>query len=84
MSINRIRPEQKRWPARSVKYMRTLGYALILFGIISAVIILIYSATIGWSGLTGSVVAIMTGIGFLNIAGECDCSFKRDNCCNRY
>jgi len=63
--------------------MRTLGYALILFGIISAVIILIYSAVLGWSGLTGSIVAVMAGIGFLNLAGGEGCC--RDNSiCNRH
>ena len=64
--------------------MRGLGYALILFGIISAVIILLYGAIIGWSGLTGSIVAVMTGVGFLNLAG--DCGWKEsNNCgCNRY
>lgn len=65
--------------------MRTLGYALILFGIISAVIILIYNPALGWSGLTGSIVAVMTGIGFLNLAGEYGCTKEKDNCgCNRY
>lgn len=67
--------------------MRTLGYALILFGIISAVIILIYNAAIGWSGLTGSIVAIMTGIGFLNLAGEYGCPNEKNKCgcnCDRY
>lgn len=65
--------------------MRTLGYALILFGIISAVIILIYSGVIGWSGLTGSVVAVMAGIGFLNLAGDFCCKESINNCgCNRY
>lgn len=47
--------------------MRTLGYALILFGIISAVIILIYGNLIGWSGLTGSIAAVLAGIGFLTV-----------------
>lgn len=62
--------------------MRGLGYALILFGIISAVIILLYGAVIGWSGLTGSIVAVMTGVGFLSIAGEgcnrpANCNYNR-------
>ncbi len=62
--------------------MRGLGYALILFGIISAVIILLYGTVIGWSGLTGSIVAVMAGVGFLNLSGE----YYRENngCgCNR-
>ncbi|MBE5802961.1 MAG: hypothetical protein E7316_00435 [Clostridiales bacterium] len=63
--------------------MRTLGYALILFGIISAVIILVYSAVLGWSGLTGSVVAVIAGVGFLNLAADC-CVKESNNCCNRY
>lgn len=58
--------------------MRGLGYALILFGIISAVIILLYGAFIGWSGLTGSIVAVMTGVGFLNLTGEC---YHENNTC---
>lgn len=63
--------------------MRGLGYALILFGIISAVIILLYGTVIGWSGLTGSIVAVMTGVGFLTLAG--DCYKDNNNCgCNRY
>lgn len=63
--------------------MRGLGYALILFGIISAVIILLYGPTIGWSGLTGSIVAVMTGVGFLTFD---NCNVKESNgCgCNRY
>lgn len=63
--------------------MRGLGYALILFGIISAVIILLYGAIIGWSGLTGSIVAVMTGVGFLNLAGDC-CKENNSCGCNRY
>ena len=61
--------------------MRTLGYALILFGIISAVIILIYAQTLGWSGLTGSIVAVMAGIGFLNLAGD-GCCREHNTICN--
>lgn len=64
---------------RSVNDMRTLGYALILFGIISAVIILIYPDILGWSGLTGSIVAVMSGIGFLNYAG--DGSYRENTVC---
>jgi len=65
--------------------MRTLGYALILFGIISGVIILVFYPTLGWSGLTGSIVAVMTGVGFLNLVGEYGCTREKDNCCcNRY
>ena len=58
--------------------MRGLGYALILFGIISAVIILLYGAIIGWSGLTGSIVGVMTGVGFLNQSGE---YYRENNSC---
>lgn len=58
--------------------MRGLGYALILFGIISAVIILLYGTIIGWSGLTGSIVAVMTGVGFLSQAGD---YFKENSGC---
>ena len=65
--------------------MRGLGYALILFGIISAVIILLYGIFIGWSGLTGSIVAVMTGVGFLSLSGECCAKENSCNCgCNRY
>lgn len=46
--------------------MRALGYTLILFGIITAVVIMLYNEALGWSGLTGSVVGILTGIGFVN------------------
>lgn len=53
--------------------MRALGYTLILFGIISAVVIMLYSQTLGWSGLTGSIVGIMTGIGFINHVPERTC-----------
>lgn len=66
--------------------MRTLGYALILFGIISAVIILIYGAILGWSGLTGSITAVLAGIGFLNLADCYGCAKETSNygCgCNR-
>lgn len=63
--------------------MRGLGYALILFGIISAVIILLYGPTIGWSGLTGSIVAVMTGVGFLTQCGD-NCRENNACGCNRY
>lgn len=66
--------------------MRTLGYALILFGIISAVIILIYGFILGWSGLTGSIAAVLAGIGFLNVV-DCYGCCKETTCgcgCNRY
>lgn len=46
--------------------MRALGYTLILFGIISAVVIMLYNEALGWFGLTGSIVGILTGIGFVN------------------
>lgn len=67
--------------------MRGLGYALIIFGIISAVIILLYNAPLGWSGLTGSIVAIMTGMGFLAQNGTLGWKENDNNCgcgCNRY
>lgn len=65
--------------------MRTLGYALILFGIISAVIILIYADILGWSGLAGSIVGIIAGIGFLNNCGEgCGCRENTGCGCNNY
>ena len=65
---------------RSVNDMRTLGYALILFGIISSVIILIYPLIFGWSGLTGSIVAVMAGVGFLNLEGGGCC--RENTICN--
>ena len=65
--------------------MRGLGYALIFFGIITAVLILLYGSFVGWSGLVGSIVAVMAGVGFLYLAGDC---FGKDHCqsscCNRY
>ena len=71
------------WLMKEDNDMRGLGYALILFGIISAVIILLYGAVIGWSGLTGSIVAVMTGVGFLTQCGD-GCK-ENNNCnCNRY
>jgi len=63
--------------------MRGLGYALIVIGIISAVLIFLYSAVLGWSGLIGSVTAVLTGVGFIscNPCGVC----QQNNCgCNRY
>ena len=65
--------------------MRGLGYALILFGIITAVLILLYGSIIGWSGLVGSIVAVMAGVGFLYLAGDC-CGKDhcQSSCCNRY
>ena len=65
--------------------MRGLGYALILFGIITAVLILLYGSYIGWSGLVGSCVAVMAGVGFLYLAGDC-CGKDhcQSSCCNRY
>lgn len=63
--------------------MRGLGFALIIFGILSAVIILLYGAVIGWSGLTGSIVAVMAGVGFLYLAGD-GCRQEHYTCgCNR-
>lgn len=68
--------------------MRALGYTLILFGIISAVVIMLYSQSLGWSGLTGSIVGIMTGIGFINHVPERCCRENTttvNTCgCNRF
>lgn len=61
--------------------MRGLGFALILFGILSAVIILLYGPIIGWSGLVGSVAAVMCGVGFLFIEGD---SCRNRNQCRNY
>lgn len=69
--------------------MRSLGYTLILFGILSAVVIMIYNTTLGWSGLAGSIIGVITGIGFLNPADD-GCRREHpavtNNCggCNRY
>lgn len=64
--------------------MRGLGFALILFGIITAVLILLYGGTVGWSGLVGSVAAVMTGVGFLSLDGGVyrtgGCGQCRSNC----
>lgn len=66
--------------------MRALGYTLVLFGIISAVVIMLYSQSLGWSGLTGSIVGIMTGIGFINHTPErCRETTTVNTCgCNRF
>lgn len=66
--------------------MRALGYTLVLFGIISAVVIMLYSQSLGWSGLTGSIVGIMTGIGFINHTPErCQETTTVNTCgCNRF
>ena len=54
--------------------MRGLGYALIL----------LYGNIVGWSGLVGSIVAVMAGVGFLYLAGDCCPDRCQSNCCNRY
>lgn len=66
--------------------MRGLGYALIVVGIISAVLIFLYAEILGWSGLVGSVVAVLTGVGFLsyNTCGCANCRQNNYSCtCNR-
>ena len=72
--------------AKGVTSMRGLGYALIIVGILSAVLIFLYPGLLGWSGLVGSVVAVLTGVGFLSYTG-CGCTACRSvnyTCnCNR-
>ena len=71
--------------AKGVTIMRGLGYALIIVGILSAVLIFLYPNLLGWSGLVGSVVAVLTGVGFLSCTG-CTCNACRSTyaCnCNR-
>lgn len=63
--------------------MRGLGYALIIFGVITAVLIFLYAPYVGWSGLTGSITAILAGIGFTALAGT-ECRDHHHCECNRY
>jgi len=44
--------------------MRGLGFAMILIGVIGAVLIFLYPM-LGWSGLIGALAAILAGVGFM-------------------
>ena len=45
--------------------MRGLGFALILTGVIGAVLTFLYPAAFGWGGLIGALAAILAGVGFM-------------------
>ena len=47
--------------------MRGLGFALIIIGIIGAVLIFLYPGLLGWGGLIGAIVAVLAGVGFASL-----------------
>lgn len=45
--------------------MRGLGFAMILLGVIGAVLTFLYPGAFGWGGLIGALAAILAGVGFM-------------------
>lgn len=65
--------------------MRGIGYALIVVGVIGAVLIFIYPGVLNWSGLIGAIASILAGAGFASIRDDDGCCKRNNSCssCNR-
>ncbi len=62
--------------------MRGIGYALIVVGVIGAVLVFTYPTVLNWSGLIGAIASILAGAGFASIRDDDGCCKKNNTSCS--